>query len=97
MIVKNAKLGETENVMVCVLGTGDVWMLGSKKGENGEVILAMKTIDEPKPIGAHLEPSVETFDEMEPELAFIFNKVESIDSLIAMLEDCKITMLDKDE
>ena len=50
MITKNAKFGETTNVVVCEMGTGDVWMVGSEKGKKGETMLAMKTVLEPKPI-----------------------------------------------
>lgn len=75
--------------MVCEIGTGDVWMLGSEKGENGETVLALKTINPPRPIGVTEKADVDSFDEMEPELVFIFNKVESINALIDMLKDCK--------
>jgi hypothetical protein len=93
MITKNAKFGNTENIMVCEMGTGDVWMLGSKKGKKGETVLAMKTVTVPRPINVVLKASVESFDEMKPELVFVFNKVESIDSFINMLKDCKTEML----
>jgi len=89
MINKKADFGNTKGIMVCELGTGDVWMLGSEKGENGEVVLAMKTQAEPRPINVIQKASVETFDEMNPELVFVFNKVESIDCMIAMLNDCR--------
>lgn len=92
MIHKNANFGNTKNIMVCEMGIGDVWMVGSVKGENGETVLAMKTIAEPKPINVIENASVNSFDEMEPELVFIFNKIESIDSLINMLKDCKSEM-----
>jgi hypothetical protein len=93
MIHKNATFGQTKNIMVCEMGTGDVWMLGSEKGENGETVLAMRTVAEPRPINVIEKASVETFDEMQPELVFIFNKVESIDSFINMLRDCKAEMV----
>ncbi len=93
MIKKDTQFGKTKNVMVCEMGTGDVWMLGSEKGESGETILAMKTVDEPRPINEIQTASVDTFDEMKPELVFVFNKVESIDSFINMLKDCKEEML----
>jgi hypothetical protein len=93
MITKNAKFGETTNVVVCEMGTGDVWMVGSEKGQNGETMLAMKTVPEPRPINVNEKAGVESFDEMKPELVFIFNKVESIDSFINMLLDCKAVML----
>lgn len=93
MITKNAQFGETTDVVVCEMGTGDVWMVGSEKGENGETIMAMKTVLEPRPINVIEKASVESFDEMKPELVFIFNKVESIDSFINMLLDCKAEML----
>lgn len=93
MITKNAKFGETTNVVVCEMGTGDVWMVGSEKGKKGETMLAMKTVLEPKPINIIEKASVESFDEMKPELVFIFHKTESIDSLINMLQDCKAEML----
>ena len=93
MITKNATYGQTKNVMVCEMGTGDVWMLGSEKGEKGETVLAMKTVAEPRPINVIEKASVETFDEMQPELVFIFNKIESIDSFINMLKDCRTEML----
>lgn len=92
MIDKTATFGKTKDVMVCTMGTGDVWMVGSEKGENGETILALKTVDEPHPIDVIEKASVKTFYEMEPELVFIFNKVESIDCMIHMLEDCKKEM-----
>lgn len=93
MIHKNATYGQTKNIMVCEMGTGDVWMIGSEKGENGETVLAMKTVSEPRPINVIEKPSVKSFDEMQPELVFVFNKVESIDSFINMLQGCKTEML----
>ena len=93
MITKNAQFGKTTDVVVCEMGTGDVWMVGSEKGENGETMLAMKTVLEPRPINVIEKASVESFDEMKPELVFIFNKTESIDSVINMLLDCKAEML----
>jgi len=93
MITKDAQFGNTKNVVVCEMGTGDVWMLGSEKGKNGETVLAMKTVDEPRPINVIEKASVETFDEMKPQLVFVFNKVESIDSFINMLQNCKTEMI----
>lgn len=93
MITKKAIFGNTEDVTVCEMGTGDVWMLGSELGENGQTVLAMKTVSDPRPINVVEKASVKTFDEMEPEIAFIFNKVESIDCMISMLEGCKSEML----
>jgi len=93
MITKDAQFGNTKNVVVCEMGTGDVWMLGSEKGKNGETVLAMKTVDEPRPINVIEKASVETFYEMQPELVFIFNKVESIDGFINMLKYCRTEML----
>ena len=66
---------------------------GDEKGKKGETMLAMKTVLEPKPINIIEKASVESFDEMKPELVFIFHKTESIDSLINMLQDCKAEML----
>lgn len=92
MITKNATLGSTKNVTVCELGLGDVWILGSEIGKEGYTVLGFKTIAEPKPIGCTIETSVKSFDEMEPELAFIFRNTESIDCLIEMLQGCKSEM-----
>jgi len=95
MIYKKANFGKTKGIMVCEMGSGDVWMIGSERGLKGEAILAMKTVSEPGPINVIQKASVETFDEMEPELVFIFNKSESIDSFINMLKDCKNEMVEK--
>jgi len=92
MITKNATFGKTENTVVCELGIGDVWMLGSKKGENGEVVLALKTT-EPREINVKENASVDSYDEMQPEIVFIFNKIESLDALIGSLQDCRTEML----
>ena len=97
MIHKKANFGKTKDIMVCEMGTGDVWMLGSERGENGETILAFKSINPPKPIGVKKKSDVSSFDEMKPELVFIFNKIESIDSLIGMLSDCKGEMQTTDK
>jgi len=93
MINKKADYGKTKDIMVCEIGTGDVIMISSEKGENGETILALKTVSEPHPINIITKTDIKTFDEMKPELVFIFNKVESIDCMINMLKDCKIEML----
>ena len=95
MIVKNAIFGKTENVTVCEMGTGDVWMLGSEKDKEGSVVLALKTVLDPQPINVKRKTKVKSFDEMAPELVFIFSKVESIDSLIGQLEDIKEQMQKK--
>lgn len=92
MIIKNATFGKTENTIVCELGAGDVFMLGSKKGNNGEVILALKTI-EPREIGIKRKTDINSFDELQPEIVFIFNKIESLDALIDTLLDCRTEML----
>ena len=88
MIHKKATFGKTKDIMICVMGTGDVKMIGSVKGEKGETMLAFKTVNEPHPIDVIEKASVKTFDEMNPELVFVFNKVESIECMIHMLEDC---------
>jgi hypothetical protein len=87
--------GKTKDVMVCEMGTGDVWMVGSEKGDNGESVLAMKTVSDPQPINVIQKASIDTFDEMAPELVFIFHKIESIDSMINMLKDCKEVMTEQ--
>ena len=93
MIHKKATFGKTKDIMVCIMGTGDVKMIGSEKGEKGETVLALKTVNESHPIDVREKAKVKTFDEMKPELVFIFNKVESIDCMIHMLEDCRGEML----
>ena len=89
MITKNAKYGKTKYVVVAEMGTGDVHMIGSEKAENGSVHLAFKTTKTPQPV----DTKVKSYDEFQPEIVFIFNKVESIDSLISMLQDCRSEML----
>ncbi len=93
MITKNARFGNTENVTVCEMGTGDVHMLGSLKDDDNEVSLAFRTVPDPQPINVKTKTSIKSFDEMKPELVFIFSKVESIDSLIGQLEDCKAQLI----
>lgn len=94
MIVKGQKYGETTDVVIAVMGTGDVHMIGSEKDENGSVHLAFRTMEEPQPINviSDIDKGLE-FDDLKPQIVFIFNKVESIDSLINMLKDCKDTMI----
>lgn len=92
MIHKKAEFGKTKDIMVCIMGTGDVQLVGSGKGENGETMLALKTVNEPHPIDVIEKANVKTFDEMKPELVFVFNKIESIDCMIHMLEDCRDEM-----
>jgi hypothetical protein len=77
-MISLAKFGNTEGVIVAEFGTGDVWMLGSEKGDKGETVLAFKTIDPPREIGVRVATDLKSFDEMKPQLAFVFNKVESI-------------------
>ena len=93
MIYKKADFGNTEGIMVCEMGFGDIGMHGSAKGANGEVVLAFKTYSEPHPINVVEKSPYKSFDEMQPELVFIFNKVESIDSVISMLVDCREELL----
>lgn len=93
MITKNAKYGETNDVVVAEMGTGDVLMIGSQKAENGSVHLAFKTTETPQPINVIVDTKVKSYDEFQPEIVFIFNKVESIDSLISMLQNCRDEML----
>jgi hypothetical protein len=95
MIVKKAKFGETDNVTVIELGTGDVHMLGSELGENGETVLALKTTKEKGEIGVKVNTNAKSFDDMNPEVAFIFNNPDSIDALIMMLKGCKSEMIKK--
>lgn len=89
MITKNGIYGKTENVVVVELGTGDCHMVMSEK-LNNEVHLTLRTT-EPNEINSDLPPILEgvTFDDLKPEIAFIFRKVESIDSLIHMLKLCR--------
>jgi len=93
MIIKNARLGKTKNVTVCEMGIGDVQMVSSEKGKDGKTILAMKTVPEPRPINVIEKSNVKTFDEMQPDLVFIFSNTESIDGFINMLQECKAEML----
>ena len=95
MITKNATFGETQNVVVCEFGSGDVWMVGSELGENQETVLGFKTVKESKQINKLVETSIKSYDEMKPELVFIFNEVDSIDCLISMLGELKKEMLPK--
>ncbi|NCC88323.1 MAG: hypothetical protein EOM05_10770 [Clostridia bacterium] len=92
MIIKNATFGKTENVTILEMGTGDVLMIGSKKGVDGEVVLALKTT-EPKEIDVKLKTGFSSYDEMQPELVFIFNKAKSLNALIGVLNDCLAEML----
>lgn len=93
MIRKNSKYGETNDVVVAEMGTGDVHMLGSEKAEDGSVHLAFRTTDTPKPINVIVDTEVKSFDEFKPDIVFIFHKVKSIDSLINMLKDCRKEMM----
>ena len=96
-MIRKTDFGKTKNIMIAEFGTGDIWMLGSQKGENGETFLAFKTVKEPRPINVVEKATVKTFDEMKPELVFVFNKVESLDSLINSLKDCKKEMTRKNK
>ncbi len=89
MITKNANYGKTKNVTVLELGTGDCKMAHSKF-QNNEVHLAFKTT-EPNPINVALEPYPKgtTMNDIQPELVFIFRKIESIDAVIYMLNSCR--------
>ena len=93
MIRTKSDYGKTKDIMVCEMGTGDIHMLGSEKAENGSVHLAFKTTKEPQPINVILPTNCDSYDEFKPELVFIYNKVESIDSMISMLQDCRTEML----
>lgn len=93
MIYKKADFGNTKGIMVCEMGFGDVEMHSSAKGATGEVVLAFKNADRPHPINVVEKSPYKSFDEMQPELVFIFNKAESIDSVISMLEDCREELL----
>ena len=92
MIHERGNYGKTKNIAIAEFGTGDIQMVGSKKGKNGETVLAFKTHEKPHPINVKEKSDWKSFDEMKPEIVFIFNKIESIDSLISMLEDCKSEM-----
>lgn len=89
MIEKNATYGKTDNVVIVKLGKGDVHMIMSEKSEDNSVHLAFRTT-EPHSINEirEIEDGI-TYDDLKPEIVFIFNKVEGIDSLIEMLKDCK--------
>lgn len=93
MIIKNAEYGNTKNVVIAEFGKGDVHMIGSEGDENGGVHLAFKTTKEPQPINVIVDTNVSSYDEFQPEIVFIFNKSESIDSLISMLQECKKEMV----
>lgn len=92
-MITKTDFGKTKDILIAEFGTGDIWMLGSKKGKKGETVLAFKTTKELRPINVVQETSVKSFDEMKPELVFVFNKVESIDSLIGSLQDCRKEMI----
>ena len=89
MINKNCIYGKVTGVTVAEFGTGDIEMNGSEKDKNGSVHLAFKTVETPGIIGKKVKSTYKTFDEMQPEIVFIFNKIESIDSVINMLKDCR--------
>jgi len=93
MIKRNATYGKTKNVVVVELGAGDVHMVMGEKAEDKSVHLTLRTT-EPRPINItqEIEDGV-TFDDLKPEIAFIFHKVESIESFINMLKDCKTEFL----
>lgn len=89
MITNNSTYGATENVTVAEMGTGDVHMMGSEKAEDGSVHLGFRTVSEPQPINVIVPMEAKSYDELKPQIVFIFRKEESIDSLINMLIDCK--------
>lgn len=88
MIIQNATYGSTENVTVAEFGTGDIHMMGSEKAIDGSIHLGFRT-SEPKPINVIVPMEPTSYDELKPQIMFIFRKEESIDSLINMLIDCK--------
>ena len=93
MIHKKATYGKTEDIMVVEMGSGDIQMCGGTKDDFGRVHLCLKTTEDAREINVSYDNDFKSFDEMKPELVFMFSKVESIDSLIAMLEDCKKGLL----
>ena len=93
MIHKKANFGNTNGIMVCEFGEGTIGMIGSEKASDGYVALAFKGWDESHPINVIEKHPYKNLDEMVPELVFIFSNVESIDSLISMLNDCKADLL----
>ena len=66
MIHKKANFGETKDIMVCEMGTGDVWMIGSEKGEDGENPRAIE-------LGMYIPSTGETFSSLiDPGLSVFF-------------------------
>ena len=93
MIHKKANFGNTKGIMICEFGKGTIIMNGSGKGADGRVVLAFKTADEPGVMHVVSKTHYESFDKMKPELVFMFEKAESIDRLISILNDCKADLL----
>lgn len=93
MIYKKANFGNTNGIMVCEFGKGTIGMIGSEKTKDGYVALAFKGWDEPHPINVIEKHPYKNFDEMGPELVFVFSNADGIDSLISMLNDCKNDLL----
>ena len=93
MIIKNATYGNDKDVIVVEMGSGDIHMCQTEITKSNAIHLVFRTT-EPQEINVthSIEKAIELTTKP-PEMVFIFNKIESIDSLISMLQDCKNDML----
>ena len=86
MIYKNMKYGKVDGVTIVTLGEGDVRVTTSELSPVNTVHLTLTGVHEKHPIGIC---QTENFDEVMPDIVFIFNNKDSMDVLINSLVDCK--------
>ena len=92
MIHKNSKLGNTKNVTIVELGTGDIKVGYIKQPDEGYTGVSFKNSDK-FDIGHLHDDAGETTDEYNPEAVIIFTNPKSIDVVIEQLNLAKCGLI----
>lgn len=71
-----------------IFGMGTL-MVASFHGEDGSILLALKSLNKPHKIGEDAKGYNPTLQEFEPELVMIFHNTESIDVVLDHLKSAK--------
>lgn len=89
MIVKNGYVGSVKCDII-EFGKGSVQMVGSiTDGGNGFPCLLLKTNKEGHGVGEVRKHNYNDSDDLEPEIAIVFENEAGMDAFISSIEDCR--------
>ena len=89
MIIKKGEIGNVECTIIR-FGKGSVQMVGSiTDGGNGFPCLLLKSNSEDREVGEVRKHNYKNSDDLEPEIAIIFENEAGMDAFISSIDECR--------